>query len=64
MANKTFDLLGLITEGEVVTTTASCTGANIVGLNLGSASYIAVINTSALVGTFDADHNYALSLEV
>jgi len=64
MANKTFDLLGLITEGEVVTTTASCTGAEIVGLNLGSASYVVVVNTSDLVGTFDADHNYALSLEV
>jgi len=64
MANKTFDLLGLIVEDEAVTVTAPCTGAEIKGLNLGSASYIAVINTSDLAGVFDADHNYALSLEV
>jgi len=64
MANKTFDLLGLIVEDEAVTTTASCTGAEIKGLNLGSASYMAVVNTSDLVGTFDAANNYALSLEV
>jgi len=64
MANKTFDLLGLIVEDEAVTATASCTGAEIKGLNLGSASYMAVINTSDLAGAFDADHNYALSLEV
>ena len=64
MANKTFDSLGLITEGEVVTTTASCTGVNIVGLNLGSASYVAVINTSAITGTPSGTDYHSLQLEV
>ena len=64
MANKTFDLLGLITEGEVVTVTASCTGANIDGLALGSASYVAVINTSALLGTPSGTDHYSLQVEV
>ena len=49
MANKTFDSLGLIVEDEAVTTTATCTGANIKGLNIGSVSYVAVINTGAVL---------------
>jgi hypothetical protein len=64
MGNKTFDSLGLIVEAEAVTTTASCTGANIDGLALGSASYVAVINTSAFAGTVDALNNYTFGLEV
>ena len=64
MANKTFDLLGLITEDEVVTTTASCTGVNVDGLALGSASYVAVINTSALLGTPSGTDHYSLQVEV
>ena len=64
MANKTFDLLGLIVEDEVVGATASCTGANIVGLNLGHASYVAVINTSATTGTVDESNYYTIQLEV
>ena len=64
MSNKTFDSLGLIAEGEVVSTTASCTGVNIDGLALGSASYVAVINTNAPTGTVDGSNYYSLQLEV
>lgn len=64
MANKTFDLLGLIAEGEVVGATASCTGANIDGLALGSANYVAVINTNAPTGTVDGSNYYSLQVEV
>ena len=64
MANKTFDLLGLITEDEVVGATASCTGANISGLSLGSNSYVVVINNSAVTGTVDASNYYTLQVSV
>jgi len=64
MANRTFDSEGLIVEAEAVTTTASCTGANIVGLNIGSASYVAVINTSAITGTPSGTDYHSLQLEV
>ena len=63
MANKTFDLLGLIVEDEAVTTTATCTGANIKGLNIGSASYVAVINTGAVTGTVDGSNYYTVQLK-
>ena len=64
MANKTFDLLGLIVEDEAVTTDASCTGANIVGLNIGSASYVVVINAGAVTGTVDGSNHYDVQVEV
>ena len=64
MSNKTFDLLGLIVEDEVVGATASCTGANIDGLALGSANYVAVINNSAVTGTVDGSNYYSLQVEV
>ena len=64
MNTITFDSLGLIVEDEVVSVTASCVGANIVGLNIGSASYVAVINTNAPTGTVDGSNNYSLQLEV
>ena len=64
MSNKTFDLLGLIAEDEAVTTTASGTGVNIVGLNIGDASYVAVINIGSFVGTVDGSNNYTFGLEV
>ncbi len=64
MANKTFDLLGLIVEDEAVTTTASCTGANIVGLNLGSASYVAVFNIGSITGTPSGTDYHSIQLEV
>jgi len=63
MANKTYDTLGLIVSGEAVTTTASCTGANIAGLNIGSASYVAVINTGAVTGTVDGSNYYTVQLQ-
>jgi len=64
MANKTFDLLGLIVEDEAVTATASSTGANIVGLNIGSDSLVAVINAGATTGTVDGSNYYSLQVEV
>ena len=64
MSNKTFDSLGLIVEDEVVSVTASCTGANIDGLALGSASYVAVINNSVVTGTVDGSNYYTLQVEV
>jgi hypothetical protein len=63
MANKTYDTLGLIVSGQAVTTTASCTGANIVGLNLGSNQYVAVLNSGAVTGTVDGSNYYTLQLE-
>lgn len=64
MANKTFDSLGLIVEDEAVTTTASCTGANIDGLALGSGNFVVVINNSAVTGTVDSSNYYTLQVEV
>lgn len=63
MSNKTFDELGLIVEDQAVTTTASTTGANIVGLNLGDAAYHAVIDATDSLGTFDGSNNYTVALE-
>lgn len=64
MKTITFDALGLIVEDEAVTVTASCTGVNIAGLNIGDASYVAVINTNAPTGTVDGSNYYSLQLEV
>jgi len=64
MANKTFDLLGLVAEDEVVSITASGTGVSIQGLNLGSANYVSVINTNVPTGTVDGANYYSLQLEV
>ena len=64
MANKTFDSLGLIAEDEAVSVTASCTGANIAGLAVGSDSFVVVINTSATTGTVDGSNYYTLAVEV
>ena len=63
MANKTFDSLGLIAEGEVVTTTATCTPVNIVGLNAGSASYVAVLNIGSITGTPSGTDYHSLQLK-
>lgn len=63
MANKTYDTLGLIVANEDVTATATCTGANIVGLNIGSASYVAIINTSGVTGTVDSSNYYTVQLK-
>ena len=64
MANKTFDILGLIAEDEAVSVTASCTGANIDGLALGSASYVVVVDTTVTTGTVDGSNYYTLQVEV
>lgn len=63
MSQKTFDELGKIVEGQAVTSTASTTGVNIIGLNIGSSAYHAVIDSSALTGTFDASNKYTVALE-
>lgn len=63
MSNKTFDELGLIAEDEAVSVTASCTGVAISGLNIGSDSAMAVINTSVTTGTVDGSNYYTLQLE-
>jgi len=63
MANKTFDSLGLIVEDEAVTTTATCTAVNIVGLNIGSASYVAVINIGSIAGTPSGTDYHSIQLE-
>ena len=64
MANKTFDSLGLIVEDEAVSVTASCTGANIDGLALGTNDYVVVINNSVVTGTVDGSNHYDLQVEV
>ena len=64
MSNKTFDALGLITEDEAVTVTATCTPKEIVGLNIGTAQYVAVVNYGVSTGTVDASNYYTLQLNV
>ena len=64
MANKTYDLLLEVAKNVAVTSTASTTGVNIPGLNIGSASYVAVISNSATTGTVDASNYYSCRLEV
>ncbi len=64
MSNKTFDILGLIVENEAVTVTASCTGVEIVGLNIGDAAYMAVINIGSITGTPSGTDYHTLQLEV
>lgn len=64
MANKTFDLLGLIVEDAAVTVTASSTGANINGLAIGSTNYVAIINNTAVTGTVDGSNYYTVKFEV
>ena len=64
MSNKTFDALGLITEDEAVTVTATCTPVNIVGLNIGTAEYVAVIDTGVTTGTVDGSNYYSLQVKV
>lgn len=63
MANKTYDLLLELAKNVAVTSTASTPGVNIKGLNIGSASYVAVISNSAVTGTVDGSNNYYCRLE-
>ena len=62
MANKTYDLLLELAKKVAVTSTASTTGVNIKGLNIGSASYVAVISNSAVTGTVDGSNYYVCTL--
>ena len=64
MANKTYDLLLELAKNVAVTSTASTTGVNIKGLNIGSASYVAVISNSDVTGTVDGSNYYTCKLEV
>ena len=64
MSNKTFDALNLIIEDQAVTTTASVTGIEMVGLNIGDAAYHAVVDVSSVTGTFDGSNHYTVALEV
>ena len=64
MTNKTYDLLLELAKNVAVTSTASTTGVNIKGLNIGSASYVAVISNSAVTGTVDGSNYYTCKLEV
>lgn len=61
---KTFDELGLIVEDEAVTVTASCTGVNLPGLSVGTASYVAVVDNAAVVGGTAGTDYYTAQLEV
>ena len=63
MANKTYDLLLELAKNVAVTSSASTTGVNIKGLNIGSASYVAVISNSAVAGPVDASIQYTCKLE-
>lgn len=63
MANKTYDLLLEVAKNVAVTSTASTPGVKIEGLNIGSASYVAVISNSAVTGTVDASNYYFCKLE-
>ena len=62
MANKTYDLLLELAKNVAVTSTASTTAVNIKGLNIGSASYVAVISNSAVTGTVDGSNYYVCTL--
>ena len=64
MANKTYDILLRIVKDLVVTSGPSTAVANIKGLNIGSASYVAVISNSAVTGTVDGSNYYTCKLEV
>lgn len=61
--NKTYDVSGLIVSAQAVTTTASCTGVNIVGLNIGVNQFVAIINHNAPTGTVDGSNYYSFQLE-
>ena len=63
MANKTYDVSSLIALNEAVSTTASCTGVNIAGLNIGTNQFVAIINHGVTTGTVDGSNYYSLQLE-
>jgi len=53
----------VIAEGEAVTVTASCTGVNIEGVNVGENEIVALITSGAVTGTVDGSNYYSLQLE-
>lgn len=61
---KTLDELLVIAEGEVVTTTASCTPVQIDGLAVGSNDLACLVNTNVPTGVVDGSNYYSLQLEV
>jgi hypothetical protein len=63
MANKTYDTLGLLGENVAVTATASTTGVNIDGLQLGTNQFVCVMNYGVTTGTVDGSNYYTLQLE-
>ena len=61
---KLIDDLTVVTASVAVTTTASTTGVNIVGLGFGEETYACNFNVSSITGTADASNYHALQLEV
>lgn len=57
------DELAVLAEDVAVTATASTTGVNIVGLNVGTVEYVALVNTSATTGTVDGSNYYTVAIE-
>lgn len=64
MAYKILDELSKLADDLAVTTTASTTGVNVAGLNIGVATYVAIISNSAVTGTVDGSNYYSCKLEV
>ena len=61
---KLIDDLTVVAASGAVTTTASTTGVNIVGLGFGEATYACNFNVSVVTGTADASNYHLLQLEV
>ena len=60
---KIYDELLVVAAATALTTTASTTGFNVVGLAVGEGTYAANITISALVGTVDASNYHSVQLE-
>lgn len=60
---KIVDELAVLAEDVAVTSTASTTGKNIIGLNVGTVEYVALVNTSATTGTVDGSNYYTVAIE-
>jgi hypothetical protein len=57
------DELAVLAEDVAVTATASTTGVNIVGLNVGTNQHVVLLNTSATTGTVDGSNYYTVAIE-
>lgn len=64
MANKTYDLLGVVASSLAVTATASSTPVEIKGLNVGSTNYVLVVKNGFVTGTVDGSNYYSVQLSV